>query len=70
MKEYTVSIREILIRDVKVRAKSEVDAIEKINDMYTNSEIILDYDDFVDMDIKVCDEVGNKLIDWDNSDLE
>ena len=45
-KEYTVLIEETLSKRIKVKAKSEVEALEKVEKEYYDSNIILSADDF------------------------
>jgi len=47
MKQYNVKVTEILQRMVTVEASNEEDAVNKVQDMYDNCEIVLDADDFV-----------------------
>lgn len=46
MKRYYVSVTETLNNVVSVDADSENEAVQKVQDAYNNSEIILDSDDF------------------------
>lgn len=46
MKRYYVSVTETLNRAVSVDAESEKEAVQKVQDAYNNSKIILDSDDF------------------------
>ena len=46
MKRYYVSVTEILNKVVSVDAESEEEAVQKVQDAYNNSEIILDSDNF------------------------
>jgi len=41
-----IEIREVLSRIVTVDAESKEDAIEQVENMYNNEEIVLDYADF------------------------
>jgi Na+-transporting NADH:ubiquinone oxidoreductase subunit NqrC len=50
MKIYEVEIQEFLARVVEIEAESSADAISKINEKYINSEIVLNYNDFVEVD--------------------
>ena len=47
MKKYEVEIHEILSRVIEVEAESEEKAKEKVQAMYDNEEIVLDYTDIV-----------------------
>jgi hypothetical protein len=57
MKEYEVEVVETLIRIVTVKATSEEEAIEVVHNTYMSlvpgEEIILDSDDFFDVDFNV-----------------
>lgn len=46
MKRYYVSVTEILNKVVSVDAESEEEAVQKVQDAYNNSEIILYSDNF------------------------
>ena len=46
MKRYYVSVTEILNKVVSVDAESEEEAVQKVQDAYNNSEIILDSDNY------------------------
>ena len=46
MKRYYVSVTETLNKVVSVDAESEKEALQKVQDAYNNSEIILDSDNF------------------------
>lgn len=48
MNEYTISIKEILKKDVKIKADNLDEAINIIEEKYYNEEIILDSDDHID----------------------
>ena len=46
MKRYYVSVTETLNKVVSVDADSEKEAVQKVQDAYNNSDIILDSDNF------------------------
>ena len=46
MKRYYVSVTEHLNKVVSVDAESENEAVQKVQDAYNNSDIILDADNF------------------------
>jgi hypothetical protein len=52
MKEFTVYIAETLSRAITLEAEDEFEAFDKVIEQYYNSEIILDADDFVDVEFK------------------
>ena len=53
MKEYQVEVVETLIRIVTVEATSEEDAIKFVKYDYNNAELVLDSDDFFDVDFEI-----------------
>ncbi len=52
-KKYQVEIAETLQRIVEVKADCPEDAIQKIRKKYMDSEIVLDYSDFIDVDFSL-----------------
>lgn len=58
MKRYYVSVTETLNRAVSVDAESEKEAVQKVQDAYNNSEIILYSDDFCGETIEAEDDQG------------
>lgn len=55
-KEFEVEIKEILVRVQKVRANSLGEAIDKAMEMYYSEEIVLDAEDFKDVDFNPSEE--------------
>ena len=53
MKEFEVEVVETLIRIVTVEATSEEQALEFVKYDYNNAELVLDSDDFFDVDFNV-----------------
>ncbi len=53
MKEYQVEVVETLIRIVTVEATSEDDAIKFVKYDYNNAELVLDSDDFFDVEFEI-----------------
>ena len=51
MKEYLVSIQEILEKQLIIKAESEEEAYQKVKEMYDNDKVTLDYRDFLDKEI-------------------
>ena len=51
MKTFEIEIKETLSRIVKVKAKTENEAFAIVKQMYNNEDVILDSDDFVDVEI-------------------
>ena len=45
--KYNIVITEVLRKFVRVEAKSELEAIDKVYDLYTSEDIVLTADDFV-----------------------
>lgn len=56
MKRYYVSVTETLNKVVSVGAESEKEAVQKVQDAYSNSEIILDSDNFCGETIEAEDD--------------
>jgi hypothetical protein len=52
-KEYQVEVCETLIRIVTVEATSEEQALEFVKYDYNNAELVLDSDDFFDVDFEI-----------------
>lgn len=52
MSKFKVEITETLQKTVEVGADNKEDAMNKVMKMYKNSEVILDDNDFVDLDFK------------------
>ncbi len=50
-KKYIVEITETLQRQIIVEARNEEEAVKLIEDAYNNEEIILDENNFADVDI-------------------
>ena len=48
-----VRIKEVLSRTVDVNAETELDALDIVKQDYDNGEIVLDADDFVDVEFYV-----------------
>lgn len=63
MKKYNIVIEETLFKIVRVAAKSYDDAIDKVESLYSNQEIVLSADDFVGYEIM---GYGERL---DNKDI-
>jgi hypothetical protein len=53
MKEFKVEVMETLVRIVTVEATSEEDAIKFVMYDYNNAELVLDSDDFFDVDFEI-----------------
>lgn len=50
--KYKIEITETLQKIVELEADNKEDAMHKVMKMYKNSEVILDANDFVDLDFK------------------
>lgn len=55
-KEFEVEIKEILVRVQKVKANSLGEAIDKAMEMYYSEEIVLDAEDFKELDFNPSEE--------------
>lgn len=51
MKKYEVLVEETLSRMIEVQAEDESEALEIVKEMYKNCEIVLDYEDFSNVEI-------------------
>ena len=52
MQRYRIEVKEYLARIIDVDAESEEDAIDMVEEQYHNGDIVLDYKDFTDHEIK------------------
>ncbi len=59
MKKYRVTIIETLKRNIIVEADDGDEAIDKVDDMVRNSDIVLDADDYFDSDYAIEIELEN-----------
>jgi hypothetical protein len=50
MGTYKIEIQEFLAKVVEVQAENISEAFSKVNDQYKKAEIVLDYNDFVEVD--------------------
>lgn len=57
MRKFKVSITETLHREVIVEAENSADAINKVDEMYRDEDIVLDYNDFEDYEINYEKEI-------------
>lgn len=53
MKKFEIEIIETLRKVIEVDAETEADALDIVNERYSNADIILDADDFIGVDIEV-----------------
>jgi hypothetical protein len=56
MNKYIIEVTEISQKRVEVVSESEEQAIQTVEQMYKDEEIILDYTDFVDVDFSIIRE--------------
>ena len=50
METFKIEIQELLARVVDIEADNKNEAISKVNELYKKAEIVLDYNDFVEVD--------------------
>ena len=50
-KEFVVYITETLQRKVIVKANNDSEALDQVIDQYNNGEIVLDYNDYLDVEV-------------------
>ena len=55
MEKYKVIIKEEYIRTIEVEAVDKAEALDKIIKQYSNEDIVLDTDDFFDVEFEVVD---------------
>lgn len=53
MQTFTIEVKEELARVISVEAEDECEALAKICQLYRGEEIVLDYEDFVDVEFSV-----------------
>ena len=53
MEKFTVGITETLFRIVEIEAESYQEAIDKAQEIYSNGGIVLDSNDFLDVDFGI-----------------
>ena len=56
MKEFQVEVCETLIRIITVEAQSEEQALEFVKYDYNNAELVLDSDDFFDVEFNLVNQ--------------
>ena len=56
MKKYKFNIEEVLNKEVTVEAESFEKAMKKINNLYKDEEIVLDYEEFIGYTINYINE--------------
>lgn len=58
MKTFYIAVTETLKRTIEVHATDELEAIQKVSDAYHDEQIVLDSDDYVDVDFdNVTDDI-------------
>ena len=50
MRKYKIEIQEFLAKVVEIQAENISEAFLKVNEQYKKAEIVLDYNDFVEVD--------------------
>lgn len=68
MKKFSISIQEILEREVVIEAENKRDAMDKIKQMYKDEEIVLDSEDFSYERFILNGEVVDGEIAWDKGE--
>ncbi len=51
METFKIIVQELLSRTISVQAQNMEEAIEKVSQMYRNTEIVLDAEDFIENEI-------------------
>lgn len=59
---YKAYVRETLQREIEVEANSEEEAVQKIESMYYEGEVILDYSDLIDTKFCNCEMTKNEIL--------
>ena len=59
MKTFEIIVQELLSRTISVQAQNIEEAIEKVNQMYRKTEIVLDAEDFLQKE-KIPETVTNE----------
>ena len=57
MRKFKVSITETLYKEVIVEAENPTDAVIKVDEMYRDEDIVLDYNDFEDYEVNYEQEI-------------
>jgi nicotinate-nucleotide pyrophosphorylase len=53
MKNFIVEIKEILLKTIEIECDSKDDALEFIKSQYGNENIVLDNNDFIDVEFTI-----------------
>ncbi len=56
--KYTYEIVEILSKVIAIDAQTESEAYKKVKEMYRNSEVVLDADDYISTEIELLKDIG------------
>lgn len=67
MKTFYISITETLKRIVEVQANDKYDAIQKVSEAYSDEQIVLDSDDYIDAEFE--DDTERLLESYDNGGM-
>jgi hypothetical protein len=65
MKTFKIEIKEILSRIVLIEAETKDEAYLKVKEIYNSEEIVLDYSNHLDTEIKLIDEVSENFFEDD-----
>ena len=57
MKKFKIEITETLQKTIEVESNNKEEAVHKVMKMYKNEEVILNYNDFIDVDFKAYDKL-------------
>ena len=49
LKTYTIIVKEVSSKEIKIEAYNKHEALNKVKSLYTNQDIVLDYDNFKDV---------------------
>ena len=56
MENYKIEVKEILAKIVSVQASSEDEALEKVKEQYQVGYIVLEYNDFINVEFSIFDD--------------
>lgn len=58
MKKFLVRITETLVKDIEIEAEDELDAVNKVQNLYDKAEVVLDDTDYSGVDIDIETELN------------
>ncbi len=70
MIKFKISVEETLSRIVEVEASSKEEALDKVREQYKNEEIVLDAEDFCEVNIRIPDNVEYLISSLTDSEIE